>query len=149
MAARVLVVDDDHRSAAVLTRVLQAAGFAVAHVRSHRVTVRTLLDEQVAVTVIANTTRGIGATTDLVTDLRTRPEPQLCDAGIVALVDDQVDAAFGLGDEADAVLVRPVDAARLVDAVTEVAATDPASRRARRDAADGAFFRYRMGLAVS
>ena len=46
-------------------------------------------------------------------------------------------------------LVRPVDAGRLVDVVTEVAATDPSARSARRRAADGAFFRYRMGLAVS
>ena len=51
--------------------------------------------------------------------------------------------------EADAVLVRPVDAARLVDVVTEVAATDPAARSARRSAGDGAFFRYRMGFATS
>jgi DNA-binding response OmpR family regulator len=147
--ARVLVVDDDRASAATLSRVLCAAGFEVAVVRTRRLALQVLLDEHVSVVVIANTGRGIAATTDLVTSLRTRPEPPLRDAGIVALVDDQVDAAFGLGDEADAVLVRPVAAGRLADVVTEVAATGPAARRARRNAADGSFFRYRMGLAVS
>ncbi len=149
MAARVLVVDDDRRSAATLCEVVGAAGFEVAAVRSSALAVRTVRDESVAVVLIANAGRGIGATTDLVARLRTRPEPQLRDAGIVALVDDEVDAAFGLGDEADAVLVRPVDAGRLADVLTEVAATPPAARAARRQAQDGAFFRYRMRLAVS
>ena len=147
--ARVLVVDDDSDSAATLSQVLAAAGFEVAAVRTRRLTVRVVLDEQVSVVVVSNTDRGIAATTDLVTLLRSRPEPRLRDAGIVALVDDEIDAAFSLGEEADAVLVRPVDAGRLVDVVTEVAATDPSARAARRRAADGAFFRYRMGLAVS
>ncbi len=147
--ARVLVVDDDRQSAATLTGVLGAAGFDVATVRTNRLAVRVVLDERVAVVLVANTGRGIAATTDLVALLRGRPEPQLRAAGIVALVDDQIDAAFGLGDEADAVLVRPLDAARLVDVVTEVAATDPTARTARRTAGDGAFFRYRMGFAVT
>ncbi len=147
--ARVLVVDDDHRSAATLQRVLGAAGFDSAVVRTRRLVTAVVHDEQVAVVLMSNAARGIAATTDLVALLRTRPEPVLRDVGIVALVDDEVDAAFGLGDEADAVLVRPVDAGRLVDVVTEVAATPAASRTARRRAGDGAFFRYRMGLATS
>jgi hypothetical protein len=36
-----------------------------------------------------------------------------------------------------------------VDVLTEVAATDPAARSARRGTDDGAFFRYRMRFAVS
>lgn len=146
--ARVLVVDDDRQSADTLRRVLDAAGFDTASVRTTRLALAVVRDEDVAVVLVANTGRGIGATTDLVTRLRTRPEPQLRAAGIVALVDDEVDAAFGLGDEADAVLVRPVAADRLVDVVTEIAATPPDARTARRSAADGAFFRYRMGLAA-
>lgn len=146
--ARVLVVDDDRQGAATLSEVLDAAGFRVATVRTRRLATRVVLDEDVAVVLVAYTGRGIAATTDLVTRLRSRPEPQLSGAGIVALVDDEIDAAFGLGDEADAVLVRPVDAARLVDVVTEVAATDPAARQARRSTDDGAFFRYRMQVAV-
>lgn len=146
--ARVLVVDDDRQSADTLQRVLDAAGFDTASVRTTRWALGVVRDEDVAVVLVANTGRGIGATTDLVARLRTRPEPQLRAAGIVALVDDEVDAAFGLGDEADAVLVRPVAADRLVDVVTEVAATPADARTARRSAADGAFFRYRMGLAA-
>jgi len=145
----VLIVDDDHASGSTLTRVFDAAGFDVAVVRTRRLTMQVLLDEGVSVVVAANTGRGIAATTDLVTALRARPEPQLRDAGVVALVDDEIDAAFGLGDEADAVLVRPLDAGRLVDVVTEVAATDPSARSARRATDDGAFFRYRMRLAVT
>ena len=147
--ARVLIVDDEFDSATTLARVLGAAGFDTAVLRTTARVLQTLLDEEVAVVLAANSGRGIAATTDLVTRLRARPEPQLRDAGIVALVDDEVDAAFGLGDCADAVLVRPVDAARLADVVTEVAATGPAARGARRAASDGAFFRYRMRLAVS
>jgi DNA-binding response OmpR family regulator len=146
--ARVLVVDDDHRSATTLCRLLDAAGFHAVVVRTQRLATEVVRDERVAVVLVSNSTRGIAATTDLVTAMRTRPEPQLRDVGVVALVDDEIDAAFGLGDEADGVLVRPVDAGRLVDVVTEVAATAPAARSARRRAGDGAFFRYRMGLAV-
>jgi CheY-like chemotaxis protein len=148
-AARVLVVEDDQHGAATLREVLSAAGFQVAVVRTDRLATEVVVHEDVAVVVLANTRRGIAATTRLVATLRTRPEPQLRDAGVVALVEDEVDAAFGLGDEADAVLVRPVDADRLVDVVTEVASTSPAARAARRRAQDGAFFRYRMRLAVS
>lgn len=147
--ARILIVDDDRQSAATLTRVLGAAGFDVAVVRSRRLAMSVVLDERVAVVLLANTGRGIAATTGLVAALRDRPEPQLRGAGIVALVDDEVDAAFGLGDDADAVLVRPVDAGHLADVVTEVAATAPAARAARRGASDGAFFRYRLRQAVS
>lgn len=147
--ARVLIVDDDHASGSTLKKVLGAAGFETAVVRTRSLAVQVLLDEDVSVLLVANTGRGIAATTDLITHLRARPEPQLRDAGVVAIVDDEIDAAFGLGDEADAVLVRPLDAGRLVDVVTEVAATDPSARSARRNAHDGAFFRYRMRLAVT
>lgn len=146
--ARVLVVDDDQSSATTLQRVLGAAGFDTAVVRSNRMTLAVVRDEDVAVVLVANTGRGIGATTELVAQLRTRPEPPLYQVGIVALVDDEVDAAFGLGEEADAVLVRPVAADLLVDVVTEVAATTSTARAARRSAPDGAFFRYRMGVAT-
>ncbi len=146
--ARVLVVEEDRSHAEALSRVLEAAGFHVASVRSPTLALRCLRDEHVAVLVLSNSVRGIAATTRLVTSLRSRPEPQLHDAGIVAIVDDQVDAAFGLGDDADVVLIRPVEADRLVDAVTEVASTDPEARAARRASSDGSFFRYRMRLAT-
>ena len=146
--ARVLVVEEDPRHAEALSRVLDAAGFHVAVVRSPALALRCMRDEQVAVVVLSNSVRGIAATTAMVSRLRARPEPQFHDAGIVAIVDDQVDAAFGLGEDADVVLIRPVDAERLVDAVTEVASTDSDSRSARRASTDGSFFRHRMRLAT-
>lgn len=146
--ARVLVVEEDPRHAEALSRVLDTAGFHVAVVRSAGLAIQCMRDEQVTVVVLSNSVRGIGATTAMVARLRGRPEPQLHGAGIVAIVEDQVDAAFGLGDDADVVLIRPVDADRLVHAVTEVASTDPEARAARRASTDGSFFRYRMGLAT-
>ena len=85
--------------------------------------------EEVPVVVASFTGRGVGATTALLRELRSRPEPALRDAGFVAIVDAEIDAALGLETEADRVLVRPVEAEELVDAVTEVAAS---GRRPRR-----------------
>ena len=132
--ARVLVVDDDDDGSRVLTTVLAAAGFETAAVRDERTAARVVLDEGVAVVVSSFTGSRLASTTTLVGDFRRRPEPQLADAGVVALVDDERDSALGLGSAADEVLVRPVPAQLLVDAVTEVAATAPAARRARRGA---------------
>jgi DNA-binding response OmpR family regulator len=146
----VLIVDDDRRSAATLERVLRAAGFDAASVRSGAATVPVLLHEQVAAVVVSFAGRGVAATTELVAMLRGRPEPSLGEAGIVVLVDDARDARLGLDAEADAVLLRPVDAVALADAVTDVAATDHEARRARRSAAidPGSYFRLRAGLGV-
>lgn len=148
--ARVLVVDDDRRSAATLVQVLRAAGFDAASVRSGPAALPVLLHEHVGAVVVSFAGRGVAATTELVTTLRGRPEPTLGTAGIVVLVDDARDARLGLDAEADAVLVRPVDAIALADAVTEVAATDREARRARRTAAvdPGSYFRPRAGLGV-
>jgi CheY-like chemotaxis protein len=148
--ARVLVVDDEHRSAATLVRVLGAAGFDAASVRSAAAAVPVLLHEQVAAVVVSFAGRGVAATTELVTMLRGRPEPALGAAGIIVLVDDDRDARLGLDAEADAVLVRPIDAVALADAVTDAAATDREARRARRAAVGdpGSFFRPRAGLGV-
>lgn len=146
--ARVLLVEEDAGHAGTLARVLDLGGFHVAVVRSAQLALQCIRDEDVRVVVLSNSRRGIAMTTHLVSQLRSRPEPGLNTAGIVAIVDDQVDAAFGLGDDADAVLVRPFDADRLVDAVTEVSSTDPEARNARRATTDGSFFRYRMRLAA-
>ncbi len=132
--ARVLVVDDDDDGSRVLTTVLAAAGFETAAVRDERTAARVVLDEGVAVVVSSFTGSRIASTTTLVGDFRRRPEPQLADAGVVALVDDERDSALGLGAAADEVLVRPVAAQLLVDAVTEVAATAAPARAARRGA---------------
>lgn len=131
--ARVLVVDDRRSDAAFLTTLLGAAGFRAAYVRSRRAAVRVVHDEGVAVVLAAFGPARLRATTDLVTALRSRPEPGVRDVGIVTLLDDESDARFGLGVESDAVLIRPVEAATLTDVVTDVAATDPATRGTRRD----------------
>jgi CheY-like chemotaxis protein len=120
--ARVLVAEDRDGTARLLTEVLGAAGFHAAPVAHEYTATQVLADEDVPVVLASFSGRGIGATTALLRELRSRPEPRLRDAGVVVLVDDERDAAFGVAKEADAVLVRPVDADRLVDAVTEVAA---------------------------
>lgn len=121
--ARVLVAEDRPGAAQLITTILRTAGFDAAPVDHEYTATRVLTDEVVPVVVASFSGRGVGATTALLRELRSRPEPQLRGAGVVAIVDDPADAAFGIGSEADAVLVRPVDAADLVDAVTEVAST--------------------------
>ena len=130
--ARVLVVDDDRNSAATLAAVLRAAAFDVAEVRSARVALSVLADEGAAVVLVSFAGRGVAATTDLVSRLRRRPEPRLGGIGVVSIIEDRSDGRFGLEAESDGVLVRPFTAARLVDLITEVAATTPTTRRGRR-----------------
>lgn len=126
--AKVLIAEDRDDAASVLTTVLGAAGFRAAPVGHELTATRALVAEDVGVVVASFSGRGVGATSALLRELRSRPEPQLSDAGFVAIVDDEMDAAFGIAWDADTVLVRPVDAEELVDAVTQVAA----SRRPRR-----------------
>jgi CheY-like chemotaxis protein len=128
----VLVVDDDRDTAGTLERVLGAAGFRVAAVPSADAAATVALREHVDVLLGSFRGAGIASTTGLVRTLRSRPEEPLRDAAVIAVVDDPADARFGLAAEADAVLVRPVPAERLADAVTEVAALDPRRRRRRR-----------------
>jgi DNA-binding response OmpR family regulator len=127
--ARVLVAEDRAGAATLLTEVLAAAGFDAAPVEHEALAAQALACEEVPVVVASFSGRGVGATTALLRELRSRPEPALRDAGFVAIVDAEIDAALGLATEADRVLVRPIEAEELVDAVTEVAA---AGRRPRR-----------------
>jgi DNA-binding response OmpR family regulator len=127
--ARVLVAEDRAGTATLLTEVLGAAGFDAAPVDHEVLAAQVLASEEVPVVVASFSGRGVGATTALLRELRSRPEPALRDAGFVAIVDAEIDAALGLATEADRVLVRPVEAEELVDAVTEVAAS---GRRPRR-----------------
>ena len=90
-----------------------------------------MLEEDISTVIVSPSRGGIEAVTSLVTSLRRRPEPALRDAALVALVDDDFDLFFGLGAEADSSLVRPISPNRLIDAVTEAAATHPRARRAR------------------
>jgi CheY-like chemotaxis protein len=120
--ARVLIGEDRADTARLLGEVLGAAGFVTAPVRHESTAARILAHEEVPVVLASFSGRGVGATAALLREIRSRPEPHVRGAAVVALVDDPRDAALGIGTEADAVLVRPVDAERLVDTVTEVAA---------------------------
>ena len=128
---RVLLAEDRQDTSRLLAAVLGAAGFQVASVPHEVLVAPVLVAEEVRVVVASFCGRGVGATAALLRELRSRPEPVLRDACVVAIVDDEVDAAFGIGTDADAVLVRPVDAGELVDAVTEVAASWGRDRRRR------------------
>jgi DNA-binding response OmpR family regulator len=136
--ARVLVVEDHPDTARLLTTVLGAAGFDARAWHRAESVADVLVAESVAALVVSFSGRGIAATTELVAALRARPEELVAGAAIVALVDDEVDLRFGLADAADAVLVRPVPADQLVNAVTEAAATSAAARQLRRPASDAA-----------
>lgn len=143
--ARVLIGEDRVDTSRLLGEVLGAAGFHAASVPHEVLVERALVREGVRVVVASFSGRGVGATAALLRELRSRPEPELREAGVVAIVDDEVDAAFGIGSDADAVLVRPFDAGRLVDAVTEVAASrprsaEPRSERVARSGDYGAFW---------
>jgi DNA-binding response OmpR family regulator len=131
-SARVLVVEDRRDTAELLTSVIRAAGFDARSCARATSVAEVIMEEEVAVLVVSFSGLGIAATTDLVGALRSRPESPLANAAVVALVDEEVDVLFGLGDAADAVLVRPVRADRLVDTITEVAATSAAARLLRR-----------------
>jgi DNA-binding NarL/FixJ family response regulator len=128
--ARVLVAEDRVGPAILLTEVLATAGFHAAPVAHELIVTRVVAAEDVAVVVASFSGRGVGATASLLRELRSRPEPGVRHVGVVAILDDESDAAFGIGSDADAVLLRPVDAERLVDAVTEVAASGDRRRPA-------------------
>ncbi|MDQ2677484.1 MAG: hypothetical protein M3Y51_01970 [Actinomycetota bacterium] len=132
--ARVLIAEDHRDTALLLSQLLSVAGFHPASASDTSVITDVVLHEDVAVVLASYSGRGIAATTDLVGALRSRPEPALSGVGVVALVDHESDARFGLGASADAVLVRPVDVTQLADALTDVAATRVAARTARRAA---------------
>lgn len=133
--ARVLIAEDHRDTAQLLTELLTVAGFHPATATGTAAISDAVLHEDVAVVLASFSGRGIAATTDLVGGLRARPEPALSDVGVVAVVDDAADAKFGLDASADVVLVRPVDANVLADALTDVAATRSTARAARRAAA--------------
>lgn len=126
--ARVLVVEDHEPSASTIALVLESAGFDTAVVHDARTARDVTLDEGVAVVLCGLSRSGTEATIDLVDGFRRRPEAALSNAGIVSLVDHD-DERADLEVGADRVLVRPVGAEELSDAVTEVAARSGRRRR--------------------
>ncbi len=131
MSARVLVCEDQPHVADILLAVLRTAGFEAESLARPAEVPEVLLQESVAVLLVSLSGCEPAATTELLAQLRGRPEPVLNQAAILVMSDQPLAADCG----ADAALQRPVDAQRLVDAVTEVAATGSLARELRRNTA--------------
>jgi len=132
--ARVLVVDDRADAATVVSAVLDAAGFVTATCGPGEEVLRALRDESVAVAVVSITDgpNGEERAASLVAELRGRPEPSVRGVGIVVLVDDSVGAASATMAGADLTIGRPLEAARLVAAVTEASSVSAEVLKNRR-----------------
>ncbi|MEI7888287.1 MAG: hypothetical protein WCJ04_12925 [Actinomycetes bacterium] len=131
MSARVLICEDQPQVADILLAVLRTAGFEAQSLARAADVADVLLQESVAVLLVSLSGRDASASYELVSQLRGRPEPVLNQAAILVMSDQPLAPDCS----ADAALRRPVDAQRLVDAVTEVAATSALSRELRRNAA--------------
>jgi CheY-like chemotaxis protein len=131
-AARVVVVDDKRDSATTVGAVLGAAGFEAASTADTTSAIESVLHEGVDVVLAAHSSGGATRSAEVVREIRTRAEPLVRDVSVVVLVDDAGGADAALAAGADSVLIRPVEADRIVEAVTEVAATAPSVRAARR-----------------
>jgi DNA-binding response OmpR family regulator len=131
MSARVLLCEDQPQVAAILGAVLRAAGFEAESLARSADVADVMLQESVAVLLISFSGREESDTTSLVTQLRGRPEPVLNQAAILVIGDQPLPSDCAV----DAELLRPVEAQRLVDAVTELAATSSLVRELRRNAA--------------
>ncbi len=131
MNARVLICEDQPQVADILLSVLRTAGFEAESLARPADVPEVLLQESVAVLLVSLSGREAAVTIELLAQLRGRPEPVLNQAAILVMSDQPLAADCG----ADAALQRPVDAQRLVDAVTEIAATGSLARELRRNAA--------------
>lgn len=131
---RVVVVDDHADAGRTVCAVLSGAGFEAVATREQSAATESVVHEGVAVVVAAHSAGGAARSADLVRDLRAGAHRLLRDVSVVVLVDDAGGADAALAAGADSVLIRPVEADRLVEAVTEVAATDADQRAARRRA---------------
>jgi signal transduction histidine kinase/CheY-like chemotaxis protein len=116
-AGRVVVVEDDRRSAELLQLYLEAAGYAVAIARDGVEgldMVRRLEPAAVILDVLLPALNGW----DVLARLKSDPATSAIPVVIVSMVDEQ-GAGFALG--AAEYLVKPVDRAQLLDAVTRCA----------------------------
>jgi len=130
---RVLILDDRRDNAAFLCSIFTAHAFEAASTSDVHRAIDSVLEEDVDVVVVAYASDG-GATAHAVTLVRSSPESTVRDVAVVALVDDPWSAEQAIAAGADAVLVRPVHASRLVAVISRSGATKPASRAARRTA---------------
>ena len=130
---RVVIVGDDD-SARTVAAVLDAAGFETAATCDPAAAIQAVQQEGARVVVAAHGTGGVPRSADLVRALRSGAHPAVRDVSVVVLADDAVGGDSALLAGADSVLLRPVEADRLVEAITEIAATDAAQRASRRRA---------------
>jgi DNA-binding NarL/FixJ family response regulator len=130
--ARVVVVDDHPDAGRTVCAVLGAAGFEAVTTRDATAATESVASEGVAVVVVAHAAGNAVRSADLVRTLRSSVDPTTRDVSVLALVDDAGGADAALVAGADSVLIRPVEAERIVEAVTEVAATDASVRADRR-----------------
>lgn len=111
----VLGASDDDAAAALIGRLLSEAGAEVAVTPSTAATAEAVETEDVSTVVVTN-----GAT-DLVAGLRASTSRRQRNVSVVAVVDTTDDADAALEAGADSVLMRPVEAERLVEAVSSLA----------------------------
>lgn len=110
----VLGADDGDPTASLVGQVLADAGAEVAVTASREAAAESVESEDVAVLVV------VDGTTDLVAGLRSSDSPRQRHVSIAVVVSsaDHADGALDAG--ADSVLIRPVEADRLVEAVTRL-----------------------------
>lgn len=114
---RVVVLADraDDPTAAVIGAELASAGAEVAVTSSSVAAVESIQHESVNTLVVS------GSDLSIVTGLRDAASRRQRTVSVVAVVDDASVADAALGAGADSVLIRPVEAERLVEAVTRLA----------------------------
>lgn len=128
---RVVVVDGNEPAGATAAAILTRAGFEAVASDDPAAALEAVRTEGVSVVVVGGTV-GDRPGPAIVTDVRDHGEAVVRDVSVVVLVDDAPGADAALAAGADSVLLRPVEADRLAEAVGDVARLDASSRSARR-----------------
>jgi CheY-like chemotaxis protein len=132
----VLLVEDHPETAFLYEKTLDAAGFQVISVRTLR-DAREALGRVVPRVVLLDIVLRGEDSWSFLTELKRRPDTQAIPVAIVSTLDDRGKAA-ALG--ADTYLVKPVDAARLIQTVSALVSPEPMRRVLLVD--DEEVFRY-------
>ncbi len=110
-----VVADRDDPAVGLVAEVLGASGSAV-EVTESPVAAALAVQQDGAPTLVVT-----ASATSLVADLRASASRRQRDAAVVVVVDSPEDADAALAAGADSVLIRPVEAERLVEAVAQLA----------------------------